>query len=68
VCGIDCNLTLVTVNHEHEEEEEEEVMGDNQYQWKCVSLERKAGHTLEVYEVKSDSFQADCQLPLLLFV
>ena len=36
---------------EEEEEEEEEVMGDNQYQWKCVSLGRKAEHTLEVYEV-----------------
>jgi len=54
----------VTVNHEHEEEEE--VMGDNQYQWKCVSLGRKEGHTFEVYEVQSDSFQANRQLTLLL--
>jgi hypothetical protein len=53
-------------NHEHQEEEE--VMGDNQYQWKCVSLVGKAGHTLEVYEVQSDSFQADHQLTLLLLV
>jgi len=65
VCGSHCNLTLVT-NHEHQEEEE--VMGDNQYQWKCVSLVGKAGHTLEVYEVQSDSFQADHQLTLLLLV
>jgi len=45
VCGSHCNLTLVTVNHEHEEEaeeEEEEVMGDNQYQWECISSGRTA--------------------------
>jgi len=44
------------------------VVRENQYQWKCVSLERKAGHTLEVYKVQSDSFQADHQLTLLLLV
>ena len=57
----------MTVNHEHEEEEEEEeVMRDNQCQWKCVSMGRKEGHTFEVYEVQSDSFQANHQLTLLL--
>jgi len=42
------------------------VVGENQYQWKCVSLVRKTGHTLEVYKVHSDSFQADQQLTLLM--